>query len=39
MIDPASLADAEEFCAELIRRLDAGVGPELSGQGGAQPDR
>jgi hypothetical protein len=31
MIDPASLADAEEFCAELIRRLDAGVGPELSG--------
>jgi hypothetical protein len=30
-IDPGALADAEDFCAELIRRLDANVGPELSG--------
>ncbi len=28
-IDAGALADAEDFCSELIRRLDATLGPEL----------
>ena len=29
-VEPAALAAAEEFCVELIERLDARVGPELA---------
>jgi Peptidase family M28 len=29
-VDPDSIARAEAFCAELIRRLDAEVGPDLA---------
>ena len=31
-VEPAALAAAEEFCVELIERLDARVGPELPGR-------
>jgi hypothetical protein len=33
MLDPAALARAEEFCTELILRVDAELGPLLPGAG------